>query len=74
MDASKFVTDRCKKRQNRKFGSNVASGIAGPIDLRISKLKYVFQKILCDRRNVALPPTPMIDIRLNNQDEPHPHG
>src|SRR5262249_13167197 len=55
---------------NRKFRSDVTGGVACPINLRIAKAKSVFQKIARDRRNIVLPPAPVIDIGLINEDEP----
>jgi hypothetical protein len=41
--------------------------------LRIAETKSVLQKIPRDRRNVALPPTPVIDVRLINENQPRSH-
>src|SRR3989442_14096781 len=64
VDASKFVTNSRKKRQNGKFGSHVAGRIASPINLRISKTKTVFEEISGNRCHVALPPAPVINVGL----------
>src|ERR1700736_1352936 len=70
MNAQKFVTDGGGKRQNRKFRSDVAGLVAGPINLRMCEMETVRIKISCDRRHVALPPTPVVDVRLVDQDQP----
>src|SRR5258708_34085579 len=70
MNAEKFVTDSGKKRQNRKFRSDVAGLVAGPINLRMCEMETVRVKISRNRRHVALPPAPIVDIRLVNQDQP----
>jgi hypothetical protein len=38
--------------------------------LRIDETKSVLQTIARDCRNIALPPTPVIDVRLIDQNEP----
>ena len=68
VNAGEFVTNRGNKRQNWKFRSNVTGRIAGPIDLRIRKMKTSFGKVACNRRDVALPPAPRIDERLLDRD------
>src|SRR5260370_13324168 len=70
MNAEKFVTDRGSKRQNRKFRSDVGGLVAGPINLRMCEMETVRVKISRNRRHVALPPAPIVDIRLVNQDQP----
>jgi len=47
--------------------------VACPINLRIAETKSVLQKVPRDRRDLALPPTPVIDVRLINQHEPRHH-
>src|SRR5437867_4026897 len=64
LDASKFVTNSRKKRQYGKFRSHVAGRIASPINLRISKTKTVLEEISRNRRHVALPPAPVINVGL----------
>ena len=71
MNAGNFVTNGGKKRQNRKFRSDITGRIACPINLRISKMKTVFIMISRDGRDVALPPAPIVDIRLINRDQPY---
>jgi hypothetical protein len=38
--------------------------------LRIAQTKTVLQKIPRDRCDVALPPAPVIDVRLINENQP----
>ena len=64
MNTCELVTDRRNKRQNREFRSDVAGRITSPVDLRMSKTKTAFAKVACNRRHVALPPAPMIYVRL----------
>ena len=74
VNARKFVANCRNKRQNRKFRSDVAGRIASPVDLRISKAKSSFAKVSCNRRDVALPPTPVIDVRLIDENQASRHG
>src|SRR5947208_2770763 len=74
VDTSEFVTNRRKKRQNRKFRSNIACCITSPIDLRIRKMKTVFKEVSGNCGDVALPPAPVIDVRLIDQNQPRRHG
>ena len=69
MNAGKFVTNGGEKRQNRKFRSDITGRIARPINLRISEMKTVFIIISRDGRDVALPPAPIVDIRLIDCDQ-----
>src|SRR5207244_10146341 len=71
LNSGKFVTDRREKRKNGKFGPDVPGRPAGPVNLRITEPKTVFEKVACNSRDIALSPTPMIDIGLVDQDEPH---
>ncbi len=71
MNAGKFVTNGGEKRQNRKFRSDITGRITCPINLRISEMKTVFIIISRDGRDVALPPAPIVDIRLIDRDQPH---
>jgi hypothetical protein len=73
VNASEFVTNRGNKRQNRKFRSNVTRRIAGPIDLRIRKTKTSIVKIPCNCRDVALPPAPVINEGLIDENQPNRH-
>ena len=70
MNAEKFVTDSGSKWQNRKFRSNVAGLVAGPINLRMCEMETVRVKISRNRRHVTLPPTPVVDVGLVDQDQP----
>src|SRR5437763_105389 len=74
MNTRKFVTNRGNKRQNGKFRTNITGRIASPIDLRIRETKTSFGKVACNGRDVALPPAPVINKGLVNQDEPHRDG
>ena len=71
MNAGKFVTNGGEKRQDRKFRSNITGRIAYPINLRISEMKTVFIIISGDGRDVALPPAPIVDVRLIDRDKPN---
>jgi hypothetical protein len=71
MNTGEFVTDRRDKGQNGKLCSHVPARVARPIDLRISETKTVFEKVARNRRDVALPPAPVIGIRLVNQNKPY---
>ena len=66
MNAGKFVTDRGDKRQNWEFCSDITGRIAGPINLRMCKMKTVLLKVSRDGRYVALSPAPAVDVRLIN--------
>jgi hypothetical protein len=68
MHTGKIVINCGNERQNWTLGSNVTGRVARPINLRIAEAKSVLQKTARDRRNVALPPAPVIDIRLINED------
>jgi hypothetical protein len=74
VNTSKFVTDRRNKWQNGKFRSNVAARIAGPIDLRIRKMKTSFAKIPCNCCDIALAPAPVVDVRLIDQNQSSRYG
>src|SRR5207302_1526152 len=74
VDTGNFVAEGGNERQNWKFCSDVTGRVACPINLGISEMKSVLQKIPRDCRNVALPPAPMIHVRLINQDEPDRYG
>jgi len=41
--------------------------------LRIAETKSILQKIARDCRNIALPPTPVIDVRLINENQSRCH-
>ena len=73
MHARKVVANRRDEGQNWKFRSDITGGVACPIDLRIAEVKSVLQKIPRDRRDVALPPAPVIDVRLINENQPCRH-
>jgi hypothetical protein len=66
----KRVANRGDEGQNWKFRADVTGGVACPINLGIAEPKSVSQKIPRDCRDVILPPTPVINVRLINQDEP----
>src|SRR4029077_9114024 len=70
MNAEKLVTDSGGKWQNRKFRSDVTRLVAGPINLRMCEMETIRVKISRNRRYVALPPTPVVDVRLVDQDQP----
>src|SRR5438128_2322239 len=81
MDAEEFVTERGEKREERKFGPNVAQLAPSPIDLRISEMKTALKIISCDGRDITLSPAPSIDKRLiypdksnENRDKPDRDG
>jgi hypothetical protein len=74
VNAGKFVTDRCKKRQDREFRPDTAGRIAGPIDLRPGKMKTVLVKVARYRGDIALPPTPVIDVRQVDENQPSRYG
>src|SRR5438552_5510609 len=65
----KLVADRRDEGQNWKFRSDITGRVACPINLRIAEAKSVLQKIPRDRRHVALPPAPVIDVRLINENQ-----
>ena len=73
MHTRKFVANRRDEGQNWKFCSDITGRVACPIDLRIAETKSVLQKIPRDRGNVALPPAPVIDVRLINENQPRRH-
>jgi hypothetical protein len=64
VDPGKFITDRSEKRKNGKFCSDVPGRPAGPVNLRITEAKTVFEKVAGNSRDIALSPTPMIDVGL----------
>ena len=73
MHTRKLVANRRDEGQNWKFCSDITGRVACPIDLRIAETKSVLQKIPRDRRDVALPPAPVIDVRLINENQPRRH-
>src|SRR4029077_888191 len=70
----KPVANRRDEGQNWKFRSDITGRVACPINLRIAEAKSVLQKIARDRRDVALPPAPVIDVRLVNENQPRRHS
>src|SRR2546423_13730937 len=71
MDAEDLVTNRGKKRQNRKFRSDVARLVPGPIDLRPGEMKASLGIVPGDRGDVTLSPAPIVNVRLIDPDQPH---
>jgi hypothetical protein len=69
----KLVANRRDEGQNWKFRSDVTGGVASPINSRIPETKSALQKIPRDRRDIALPPAPVIDVRLINENQPRPN-
>ena len=64
------VANRGDEGQNWKFRADITGGVSCPINLGIAEPKSVSQKIPRDRRDVALPPAPVIDVRLINENQP----
>ena len=69
MNAGELVTDCGRERQNRKLRAHVSGRVSGPINLRRSKVKAACEKVARNRRDIALPPAPVIHERLVNENQ-----